>query len=496
MTLTKRITAFFLASLLCLSLFSCGKEDEPTDSTTDPDEFTGSISQGGDQSNDKDNEQTVDEGDEAKTYEIKTADDLKNMKRKGTYVLMNDIDLTGVEWTPVGTYAAPFVGTFDGNGYSLKNLNIFYDKQDAGETIGFFYTYCGLFGVTDGAKIKNVKFENVKIESASTVEFRVMYAGAVAGLALNSEITNCSVTGEITSKSLRFISASGAIAGQTKRTSITDCSTNATVTVQESSNRAEAGGLVGNTAVGTVITNCYSEGPVLAYSDIGIAYSGGLIGYASATTVTKCYSKSNVTAEITSSAPTEGKVGAAYAGGLVGLTTAASADTSSKFSYSYSLDGKITATGNENIAYAGGLAAKSAFASFKNCYTYSSVTAQTNLEIIYLGGAFGEVAATSTIAGCFAKNDVAALAADNTNVKIGAFAGFPDAKDGSTADNITSSIYYTGSAFTINGKETSNLAKNASGRQLLIFNNFDSLIFDLKWDKSEWTLENGIPRPL
>ena len=113
-----------------------------------------------------------------------------------------------------------------------------------------------------------------------------------------------------------------------------------------------------------MITNCYSEGPVIAYSDIGIAYSGGLIGYASATNVTKCYSKSNVTAEITASAATEGKVGAAYAGGLAGIATAASADTVSNFSYSYSFEGKITATGNENIAYAGGLAAKSAFASF------------------------------------------------------------------------------------------------------------------------------------
>ncbi|MBQ9692859.1 MAG: hypothetical protein IJV70_06855 [Clostridia bacterium] len=496
MNLTKRFIALFLAALMCLSLFSCGK-DEPVTDNGDPDDFTGTISPE-DDNNKTDGEDTVDEGDETKTYEIRTADDLKNMKRKGTYVLKNDIDLADVEWTPVGTYTAPFVGVFDGNGYTLKNLSVTYDKQDTGDTIGFFYSYCGLFGVTNGATIKNVKFENAKIESSTTFEYRVVYAGVIAGALIDSEVTDCQISGSVTAKSLRFVSAAGSVAGYTKKTAVTNCVSSADVTVQESSNRAEAGGLIGNTAVGTVITGCSSEGAVTAYSDVGIAYSGGLIGYASATKINKSFSSSAVTAEITSSAPSEGKVGAAYAGGLIGIVTAASADTRSEISYSYAINGKINAVGNENIAFAGGLAAKSVIASFKNCYTMSDVAAQTNLEIVYLGGALGEIMNGTTVVGCFSKNNVSATAADNTNIYLGSFSGYvPEPNEENPASYITSSIYYTGASYTINGSDAGDrLVKNALGRQLAIFSSIDSLTFDLKWDKAEWNFVDGIPYPV
>ena len=153
---------------------------------------------------------------------------------------------------------------------------------------------------------------------------------------------------------------------------------------------------------------------------------------------------------------------------------------------------------NENIAFSGGIAAKSAFASFKNCYTISDVFAQTKLEIVYLGGAFGEMTSGTTVTGCFAKNNVSALAADNTNIYLGTFSGYvPEPAEENPVNYITSSIYYSGSSYTINGNDAGNkLITNASGRQLLIFNNFESLTFDLKWDKAEWVFENGIPRPV
>ena len=411
---------------------------------------------------------------------------------------LNFFLLTGVKWTPVGTYTAPFVGVFNGNGYSIKNLSVVYDTQDTGESMGFYYTYGGLFGVTEGAEIKDIKFENVNIECLSTVEYRIVYAGAVAGMMNNSKLSNCTVSGTINAKSFRFVSSAGALAGYTKHTKITNCSSNASVTVQESSNRAEAGGLIGYSAIETIITDCYSEGSVSAYSNIGIAYSGGLIGYASATKVTRCYSKSAVLSELTSSAPEEGKVGSAYSGGLIGLVTAASKETQSEISYSYTIDGTITANGNENIAFAGGLAAKSAYASFKNCYTLTNVTAQSNLEIIYIGGAFGEITAGTTVTGSYCKNNVAALAGDNTNVYIGTFSVYiptPDEKD--PVEYVKNSIYYNASQYTINGKDAgSELTKNAIGRTLSTFTNFETLCFDLKWEKSEWEFQNNIPIPL
>ncbi len=60
--------------------------------------------------------------------------------------LTDNIDLTGIEYTPIGTEANPYVGTFDGQGYSIKNMTV---NSTAG--------YQGLFGyVGAGAAIQNI----------------------------------------------------------------------------------------------------------------------------------------------------------------------------------------------------------------------------------------------------------------------------------------------------------------------------------------------------
>ena len=46
------------------------------------------------------------------------------MSLGGKYHLIDDIDMTGVDWTPLGNYDSPFTGTLDGQGYVIKNLNI------------------------------------------------------------------------------------------------------------------------------------------------------------------------------------------------------------------------------------------------------------------------------------------------------------------------------------------------------------------------------------
>ena len=85
--------------------------------------------------------------------------------RQGIYYLTNDIDLSGIEWIPIGTCEMPFVGTFDGQGHIIKNLTItgmdsgiFNDRND--------YGYYSLFGVTEGNQgneIRNLGIEDVNI---------------------------------------------------------------------------------------------------------------------------------------------------------------------------------------------------------------------------------------------------------------------------------------------------------------------------------------------
>ena len=68
-------------------------------------------------------------------YEINTVADLQAMQMNQSYILMQNLDLTDIEWTPIGSIEEPYLGNFDGNGYEIANLTITKDNL-----------YNGLFG--------------------------------------------------------------------------------------------------------------------------------------------------------------------------------------------------------------------------------------------------------------------------------------------------------------------------------------------------------------
>lgn len=96
-------------------------------------------------------------------------------------VLTNDIDMTGVKWTPIGTKDKAFEwGEFDGQGHFITNLTVNDSSLE----------YAGLFGyVTDHATIKNLGV----FGEFSGGE----YVGGIAGYSENSEITNCFFIGTV-----------------------------------------------------------------------------------------------------------------------------------------------------------------------------------------------------------------------------------------------------------------------------------------------------------
>ena len=180
---------------------------------------------------------------------IKTADDLQALKDNlsGKYILMNDIDLSGYNWTAIGTKTNPFSGELNGNGHVIKNLQV---DDAAGNGIG-------LFGVIDGANVSNVGLENADINVQNAV-------GILAGAAEASIITNCYSTG-----SVRGPGWVGGLIGQiTNATTINNCFSTANVTGTSS----QIGGLVGRLDSSSV-SNSYAEGSVL-----GKIFVGGLIG--------------------------------------------------------------------------------------------------------------------------------------------------------------------------------------------------------------------------
>ena len=98
-------------------------------------------------------------------------------------VLTNDIDMTGVKWTPIGTKEKAFKGEFDGQGHVITNLNVNDPSLE----------YAGLFGYvskfSNPATIKNLGV----FGEFSGGE----YVGGIAGYSENSEITNCFFIGTV-----------------------------------------------------------------------------------------------------------------------------------------------------------------------------------------------------------------------------------------------------------------------------------------------------------
>lgn len=127
---------------------------------------------------------------------IHSVEDLLSISQDpyGSYILMEDLDLSGIEWR-----ALDFYGVFDGNGHSLLNLNITEPGEEMrdvydGNLRNYPCTYYGLFGTMENAQVMNLNLVNVRalIEWDSPV-----FMGALAGYAKNCTISDCTITGTL-----------------------------------------------------------------------------------------------------------------------------------------------------------------------------------------------------------------------------------------------------------------------------------------------------------
>ena len=111
-----------------------------------------------------------------------------------SFYLTNDIDMKGLSWTP-----KDFKGEFDGKGFAIKNLSV------AGHSGGIAQVYdgnmkvydtsfCGVFGILDGAKVHDFSLENMKFKCA-TGEGNI-FAGSIAGFMNRATVSNVNIKAE------------------------------------------------------------------------------------------------------------------------------------------------------------------------------------------------------------------------------------------------------------------------------------------------------------
>ena len=232
--------------------------------------------------------------------EISTKEQLKAIDDLwGNYRLTADIDLAGESWTPLAFYMndeeVEFCGTFDGNGFKIKNLTI----SSMGERATRGY---GLFSQNKGT-IKDLGLENVNISFNVDSSWGIDGFGALAGYN-EGKIIDCYATGSI-SLTGEAVDTAGLV-GWNAEGSFERCYAAVNVTVNSGYDSVACGGLVGRNS-GSV-KNCYATGNVSV--NARNAHAGGLVGeiggnYAE---VVNCYATGNAVAN--------GKY--TTAGGLVG----------------------------------------------------------------------------------------------------------------------------------------------------------------------------------
>ena len=229
-------------------------------------------------------------------YTVTSAEGLKNIaklvneewKLGINITLTADIDLKGIDWTPIGKDDnKAYTGTFDGNGKTITGLTVTGSDQ-----------YAGLFGyIGSGGTVKNVVLKHVQITSDNSSG----YAGGVAGDSWGT-IENCSVSGSVSGTTF-----AGGVVGSQWGGSITGCNSSATV-----KGVIFAGGIAGETNSGASLTGCYATGDVTVENDgTNNSHAGGVVGYNGGGTLTACYATGNVTGTGTGT-------GSIYVGGVTG----------------------------------------------------------------------------------------------------------------------------------------------------------------------------------
>ena len=216
-------------------------------------------------------------------------------------VLTADIDFEnfGENYhTPIGNYTNKFIGKFDGNNHSIKNMVLNNPSRSANDGFGFFG--CVRLGGGNGANLVEIK--NLTIESTCSVSVNNNYAGGLIGrISENTagctvHIENCinkaSVTSTTNGNTGGLIGQINSSGGTDRTIEIINCQNTGNIT----STTDNAGGLVGqiNTAVTLNISNSTNTGSVTANN-----YAAGILAQMNANNatanITHCTNSGNIT---------------------------------------------------------------------------------------------------------------------------------------------------------------------------------------------------------
>lgn len=195
-----------------------------------------------------------------------------------TITLTADLDLNLCHWIPVGTLSAPFQGKFDGGHHSINNLLV--KDMDANNH--------GFFGCIQDAVICDVTLSGVSVEGNTNI-------GGIAGKAVNSTITGCTVEnsykeGNDDSWSVYGRESVGGIVGCSQNSRIRSCINKSNVFLLTSGDdpaRHKLGGIAGVATLSVdkcseedavLIADCINTGKITCTTEENFQCTGGIVG--------------------------------------------------------------------------------------------------------------------------------------------------------------------------------------------------------------------------
>ena len=302
-------------------------------------------------------------------------------------------------FSPIGTNSYHFRGVYDGQNYSIDNLYMNWSHL-------FLEYYIGLIGMASSSTLKNIVLINNDFYLQDNSSYG-SHIGGILGYGINTSISDCYTTGNISMVS-DLSSIAGGIAGYISG-SISNCFTtgNVNATTLNNGDAAWAGGIAGFGSGS--ISFCYSTGDITSTSHY--AYAGGIVGVGSCS-ISNSFSTGNIT--------TTYDDWVIYFYNEYSIAGGIAAFSGGHISSCYSF-GNITAISMENEAVAGGIVGRSTPHSITNSYSTGNITAISEEDYgwgdtAYSGGILGR--GIGSISNCYAKGSINAL-----KVTMTAFSG-------------------------------------------------------------------------
>lgn len=334
---------------------------------------------------------------------LRDATDLRNLASSSScwgysYELGAAIDLSGGPWTPIGTTATPFTGTFDGSAFTVRGLSITGGASQQ-----------GLFGAVRGTASESADIRDLVLVDASVTG--ASQVGLLVGLAEFATISGITASGSVSGTS-QVGGLVGQLGGTARGATLTESSASVTVTASG----ADAGGLVGVISAGSGVSASSASGSVSGTSQVG-----GLVGAAQGG-ITSSSASGSVTASggsagglagtsgstITSSSANGGvNAGGAGAGGLVGVSAGSVTESSAS--------GAVSAPGQSNV---GGLVG-----------SFDGIGGATTIARSFATGSVAGGANVGGLVGLLTQSDVVDAFASGPVTgasKVGGLIGFAD----------------------------------------------------------------------